>query len=320
MDYPRINVNVNRERAGLAGVTVADASTAMIAATSSSRYVLPVFWADPKSGIGYQVQLEVPPMRVDSSDQVGMIPVKQTKDGGQVLMRDIATINVGTMPEEYDRLNQMRYVSLTANVEGEDLGRATDHIKKALEEAGDPPRGASVELRGQVTPMLQMFRGLAVGLAMAVVVVFLMLTAYFQSIRLALVAVATAPAVISGVVIALYVTGTTLNIESFMGAIMSIGVAVANAILLVTFAEQHRRHNGNALASAIHAGRERLRPILMTSAAMIAGMIPMALGLGRAASNRPRWVGPWWGAWSWPRRRPCSYCPPCSPHCSGRPR
>jgi multidrug efflux pump subunit AcrB len=284
MDYPRTSVNVDRERAGLAGVTMADASTAMIAATSSSRYVLPVFWADPKSGIGYQVQLEVPPARVDSSDEVGMIPVKRI-DGGQVLMRDLAQIGTGIMPEEYDRLNQMRYVSLTANVEGEDLGRATDHIKKALEVAGDPPRGAQVEMRGQVTPMLQMFRGLAVGLGMAVVVVFLMLTAYFQSIRLALVAVATAPAVMSGVAIALYVTGTTLNIESFMGAIMSIGVAVANAILLVTFAERHRVHNGDALHSAIHGGRERLRPILMTSCAMIAGMIPMALGMGEGGEQ-----------------------------------
>lgn len=213
-----------------------------------------------------------------------MIPVKRI-DGGQVLMRDLAQIGTGIMPEEYDRLNQMRYVSLTANVEGEDLGRATDHIKKALEVAGDPPRGAQVEMRGQVTPMLQMFRGLAVGLGMAVVVVFLMLTAYFQSIRLALVAVATAPAVMSGVAIALYVTGTTLNIESFMGAIMSIGVAVANAILLVTFAERHRVHNGDALHSAIHGGRERLRPILMTSCAMIAGMIPMALGMGEGGEQ-----------------------------------
>jgi multidrug efflux pump subunit AcrB len=284
MDYPRINVDVDRERAGLAGVTVADASTAMVAATSSSRYVLPVFWADPKSGIGYQVQLEVPPARVDSSDEVGMIPVKRM-EGGQVLMRDLAQIRKGIMPEEYDRLNQMRYVSLTANVEGEDLGRATDRIKKALQAAGEPPRGARVEMRGQVTPMLQMFQGLAVGLGLAVIVVFLMLTAYFQSIRLALVAVATAPAVISGVAIALYVTGTTLNIESFMGAIMAIGVAVANAILLVTFAERHRRHNGNALQSAIHGGRERLRPILMTSCAMIAGMIPMALGMGEGGEQ-----------------------------------
>ena len=200
-------------------------------------------------------------------------------------MRDIATIKNGTMPEEYDRLNQLRYVSLTANIEGEDLGRATSHIQDAIKDAGEMPRGVSVEMRGQVTPMLQMFEGLAIGLGMAVVVVFLLLTAYFQSLRLAFVAVATTPAVISGVAVALYITGTTLNIESFMGAIMSIGVAVANAILLVTFSERNRLQSGDAMFSAVHGGRERLRPILMTSCAMIAGMIPMALGMGEGGEQ-----------------------------------
>jgi multidrug efflux pump subunit AcrB len=314
MDYPRIKIEVDRERAGQAGVTVAEASTAMIAATSSSRYVVPVFWADPKSGIGYQVQLEVPPAEVSSADAVGRTPVKQIDVGRQLLLRDIAKIEIGTMPEEYDRLNQMRYISLTANVEGEDLGRATNRIESALKAAGEPPRGVRVEVRGQVTPMLQMFRGLAVGLGLAVVVIFLLLTAYFQSVRLAFVAVATSPAVVSGVALALYLTGTTLNIESFMGAIMAIGVAVANSILLVTFAERHRRelaaaaargesapsssvhveHSESAatppkwsiaLEAGFHGARERLRPILMTSCAMIAGMVPMALGLGEGGEQ-----------------------------------
>jgi multidrug efflux pump subunit AcrB len=168
-----------------------------------------------------------------------------------------------------------------------------------------------VELRGQVTPMLQMFGGLTVGLGLAVVVIFLLLTAYFQSMRLALVAVATSPAVVAGVAVALYLTKTTLNIESFMGAIMAIGVAVANAILLVTFAEHHRKHNAArlegeisgtvngedrnrakamarataALEAAVHGARDRLRPILMTSCAMIAGMIPMALGMGEGGEQ-----------------------------------
>ena len=228
-----------------------------------------------------------------------------------MLLRDIAHIQSSVMPEEYDRLNQMRYVSLTANVSGEDLGRVTNHIEAALKAAGDPPRGVRVELRGQVTPMLQMFQGLTVGLGLAVVVIFLLLTAYFQSVRLALVAVATSPAVVAGVAVALYVTKTTLNIESFMGAIMAIGVAVANAILLVTFAEHHRKDNAArhehessgtaggkdlkrirasarvtaALEAAVHGARDRLRPILMTSCAMIAGMIPMALGMGEGGEQ-----------------------------------
>jgi multidrug efflux pump subunit AcrB len=285
MDYPRIRVGVDRERAGFAGVTIAEAATALIAGTSSTRYVVPVFWADPKSGIGYQVQLEVPPARINSVDEVGMIPVRKLTGGDQLLMRDLARIEPGTMPEEYARLNQMRYISMTANIEGEDLGRVSAQLQQALAAAGELPRGVKVDIRGQVTPMEEMFHGLGVGLALAVVVVFLLLMAYFQSVSLALVATATAPAVVAGVAVALWGTGTTLNIESFMGAIMAIGVAVANAILLITFAERNRQRGETALQAALTGARERLRPILMTSCAMIAGMVPMALGFGEGGEQ-----------------------------------
>jgi len=283
-DYPRLMVDVDRERAGFAGLTVAEAATSLIAATSSSRYVVPVFWADPKSGIGYQVQLQVPPAQMNSTAEIGMIPLKSTPEGS-LLLRDVAKIREGTIPQEFTRINQKRIVSLTANVAGEDLGRATARIEQAVTEAGKPPRGVKVELRGQIRPMKQMFNGLARGLGLAVVVVFLMLAAYFQSARLSLVAVATVPAVVSGVVLALLATGTTLNIQSFMGAIMAVGVAVANAILLVTFAERHRQRGASAVDAAWIGASERLRPILMTSCAMIAGMVPMALGWGEGGEQ-----------------------------------
>ena len=284
-DYPRIKVEIDRERAGLAGLTVADASNAMIAATSSSRYIIPVYWADPKSGIGYQVQLQVPPSQMNSNAEVGMIPVKQNEGGAATLLRDVAKISNSTMPQEYDRINQRRIVSITANVVGEDLARAVGHIEEAITAAGDPPRGVKVgdetgHIRGQVPAMRQMFSGLATGLAMAVVMVFLMLTAYFQSIKLAFVSVSTTPAVIAGVAGALYVTHTTLNIQSFMGAIMAVGVAIANAILVVVFAEKARLTGTGAANGATKGAEERFRAILMTSCAMIAGMIPLALGLG----------------------------------------
>ncbi len=283
--FPRIKVDIDRERAGLAGVTVSDAANAMIAATSSSRYIIPVYWADPKTGIGYQVQLQVPPAQMNSKDEVGMIPVKDA-----TLLRDVARISDSSMPQEYDRINQRRIVSITANVVGEDLGRAVNRIEKAIAAAGDPPRGVKVgddqgHIRGQVPAMRQMFSGLTTGLGLAVVVVFLMLTAYFQSIKLAFVSVATTPAVVSGVAFALWITRTTLNIQSFMGAIMAVGVAVANAILLVTFAEKARLAGAGAAEGARKGAQERLRPILMTSCAMIAGMIPMALGLGEGGEQ-----------------------------------
>jgi multidrug efflux pump subunit AcrB len=289
-DYPRIKVEIDRERTGLAGLTVAEASNAMIAATSSSRYIIPVYWADPKSGIGYQVQVQVPPAQMNSHAEVGMIPVKQNEDKAATLLRDVATVSAGTMPQEYDRINQRRIVSITANVVGEDLGRAVRRIESAIAAAGAPPRGVKVgddlgHIRGQVPVMRQMFSGLSWGLVYAVVVVFLMLTAYFQSIKLAFVSVSMTPAVVAGVAFALYLTHTTLNIQSFMGAIMAVGVAVANAILLVAFAEKDRLNGMQAAEAAQNGAVDRLRAILMTSCAMIAGMVPLALGLGEGSEQ-----------------------------------
>jgi multidrug efflux pump subunit AcrB len=283
-DFPTVQVQFDRERLGKSGATVAEGGRALLSATSSSRYVIPLYWADVSTGLGYQIQLQVPPPRMDSTEEVGQVPVKQTANG-QVLLRDVATIQPGTTPGEYDRLNLRRLVSLTASIDGNDLGRAAGEVRAAIDRAGAPPRGVRVEVRGQVEPMRQMFSGLGVGLGLAVVAIFLLLTAYFQSPRLALAAVAAVPAVLAGVATALWVTHTTLNLQSFMGAIMAIGVAVANAILLLTFAEKHRRESGDAAAGAVEGAKHRLRPILMTSCAMLAGMIPMALALGEGGEQ-----------------------------------
>jgi multidrug efflux pump subunit AcrB len=284
LDYPTVDVQIDREKAALTKVAVEDVSRSLVAATSSSRFVVPNFWRDPASGIGYQVQVEVPQALMRSAADVETVPVK-TSDDTPVLLRDVAVVREGTMPGEVDRYNMRRIVSMTANIEGEDLGRVAGRIAKAIDAAGAPPTGVQVDVRGQVTPMRAMFDGLAFGLAVAVVVIFLMLTAYFQSMRLALTAVSAVPAVLLGVVLTLLATSTTLNIQSFMGAIMAIGVAVANAILLVTFAERYRREGKTALDAGIDGARTRVRPILMTSLAMIAGMAPMALGLGEVGDQ-----------------------------------
>jgi multidrug efflux pump subunit AcrB len=199
------------------------------------------------------------------------------------LLGDLARIENATIVGEYDRVNGQRMVTLTANVAGEDLGRALTQVNAAIRRAGEPPRGATVAIRGQIAAMAETFTNISAGLIVAVVVIFLLLAANFQSLRLAFVVVSTVPAALAGVVVVLWLTGTTLNVQSFMGAIMAIGVAVANAILLVTFAEQSRREGGSPLHTAIDAARARMRPVLMTSAAMIAGMIPMALALGGGA-------------------------------------
>jgi multidrug efflux pump subunit AcrB len=256
----------------------------LVAATSSSRYIVPNYWADPKSGIGYQVQVEIPQKMVDSVQAVQNLPIRESADG-QLLLRSVADVRQATVPGQYDRYNMQRTVSLTANIAGEDLGRTARRIQEAIQAAGDPPTGITVKVRGQIPPMQQMMSGLTTGLSLTVVVIFLLLGGYFQSLRLALAVVSTVPAVLAGVVLALLLTHTTLNVQSFMGAIMAVGVAVANAILLVTFAERARLAGRSSLDAAVEGAYGRVRPILMTSLAMIDGMFPTALGFGEGGEQ-----------------------------------
>jgi multidrug efflux pump subunit AcrB len=282
LDYPAIQVNVNRQMAGQLGVTVDQVGRSFAAATSSSRFVTPNYWADPRTGIAFQVQIQVPQPQMTTLDDLRVVPVSGDR-GSHALLGDVANIGNATIVGEYDRINGQRMVTLTANVAGQDLGRTVGQVDRAIARAGTPPRGATVVVRGQIGAMRETFTNITAGLVVAVVVIFLLLAANFQSLRLAFVVVSTVPAVLMGVVLMLAVTRTTLNVQSFMGAIMAIGVAVANAILLVTFAEQSRVAGTSPLQTAIDAARSRMRPVLMTSAAMIAGMIPMALALGEGA-------------------------------------
>jgi multidrug efflux pump subunit AcrB len=287
LDYPVLRVEIDRERAGQLGVTVNQVSRSLVSATSSSRFVTPNYWADPNTGIAYQVQVEIPQHEMSSMEDVLNVPVMQN-GAPRPLLGDVATVSQQTAIGEYHRYNQQRMITLTANVAGEDLGSASSEVFAAVERAGTPPGGVSVTVRGQVAPMQQTLSGLQSGLLLAVVAIFLLLAAYFQSLKIALIVIATIPAVIAGVALSLFVTGSTLNVQSFMGAIMAIGVAVANAILLATFAETYRREGAAAEVAATRGATSRLRPILMTTFAMIAGMVPTAIGaeqlapLGRA--------------------------------------
>ena len=284
LDYPSVEVNVNRELAGQLGVSVEQVGRSLVAATSSSRFITPNYWADPRSGIAYQVQVELPQPQIASIQDIANIPITRS-DALHPLVGDVAQVRNCTMVGEYDRLNGQRMITISANVVGEDLGRVATRVNKAIERVGAAPRGVTVRVRGQIAPMRETLTNLAIGLGLAILVIFLLLSANFQSMRLSLVVLSTIPAVISGVIIMLLITGTTLNIQSFMGAIMAIGVAVANAILLVTFAEHSRRGGIQAIDAAVHGAQSRMRPILMTSMAMIVGMIPMAVALGTGAEQ-----------------------------------
>jgi multidrug efflux pump subunit AcrB len=301
LDYPTVEVSVDREKIAPTGANASDAVRAVTPYTSSSRFTVPNYWRDPASGVGYQVQVEVPFTLVSSVKDLELAPVV-TNEHGSVLLRDVGRLKEGTMPGQIDRYNMRRVVGMTGNIQGDDLGDVARQVAKAVDAAGTPPAGVQVDVRGQVSAMRDLFgalafdppwqvsparwfSGLAGGLLIAGLVVFLLLMAYFQSARLALVAVAPVPAVLAGVAVALLATGTTLNIQSFMGAIMAVGVATANAILLLTFAERARLGGMNARDAGIDAARSRVRPILMTSCAMIAGMIPMSLGFGEGGDQ-----------------------------------
>jgi multidrug efflux pump subunit AcrB len=282
LDYPAIQVDIDRQLAGQLGVTVDEVGRSFAAATSSSRFVAPNYWADPRTGIAFQVQVELPQPRITSLDDLRVVPVASKRETTP-LLGDLARIENTTIVGEYDRINGQRLITLTANASGQDLGRVAARVDDAIARAGAPPRGATAVVRGQLAAMRETLRNISVGLAVAVVVIFLLLAAHFQSLRLAFVVVSTVPAVLAGVTLFLALTRTTLNVQSFMGTIMAVGVAVANAILLITFAEHARRAGRAPLDAAIEAARARLRPVLMTSAAMIAGMVPMALALGEGA-------------------------------------
>jgi multidrug efflux pump subunit AcrB len=285
LDYPTLEVNVDRERAGLMGVRMADVSRSLVTSTSSSRFVVPNYWADANSGIAYQIQVQIPKTLMSSPEELRNIGIPD-RSGRNVLLRNVGSVTEGSATGEYARYNGQRTVSVTANLApGVDLGSAAREVAKAINSAGAPPAKVNVALRGQVVPMQETLGGLRGGLFVAMGAIFLLLVANFQSLRLAVVVIAVLPAVIAGVAATLLLTGTTINIQSYMGAIMAVGVAVANAILLVTFAERARLDGATAAAAAVEAGRSRLRPILMTSFAMMAGMIPMALGLGESGQQ-----------------------------------
>ncbi|MSR79372.1 MAG: efflux RND transporter permease subunit [Gemmataceae bacterium] len=284
LEYPTVAVKIDRERAAQSGVTSDQVAKSLVAATSSSRFTLPNFWRDPASGIGYQVQVEIPQVLMKSSGDIEAVPVK-ADEVSPVLLRDVAEVKASTMPGQIDRYNMRRLVSITANVEGADLGTISAQIDSVLKQVGQPPPGVKVEVLGQIPPLKELLSGLGFGFLLTLVAIILLLTAFFQSLRMAFVCLASVPATVSGVFLALVLTGSTLNLQSFMGAIMALGVAMANAILLVSFAKSCWGGGKTGTIAAAEALQRRVRPVLMTSLAMTAGMFPMALGLGEGGDQ-----------------------------------
>lgn len=283
LNYPTIQIKIDRERAGQLNLSIDEIAKSLVAATSSSRFTAKNLWLDESKGFAYQVQVEMEQEQMNTIADIQSIPL--VKGQLRPTLGDVATITPNTIPGEFDRIGPRRIVTVSANISNQDLGSASKEVRAAIKAAGDPPKGSSVELRGLAQLLDETLSSLQFGLGLAIVVIFLLLAANYQSFKVAGVVLVSIPAVLAGSLTFLLTTGQTLNLQSYMGIIMSVGVSVANALLLVTNAETLRLQYKNALTAARVAGAARLRPILMTAMAMVAGMIPMASGLGESGEQ-----------------------------------
>lgn len=281
--YPALNIDIDRTRAAQLGVDMSDVSRSLIASTSSSRYTEKNVWVDERVGLSYNVQVQVPLNEMRSENNIGEIPLLRNQI--RPILGDVATITQDTTYGQNDNLGAMPYLSVTANLHNKDLGSASDDVQKAIASLGELPRGLFVEQIGLGKVLGETLDSLQAGLLVAVVVIFLMLSANFQSFKVSLVVLTAVPAVVLGSLLLLMLTGSTLNLQSYMGIIMSVGVSIANAVLLINNAEEIRKRTGDALQAAKEATSLRLRPILMTSVAMVMGMLPMAIGHGEGGDQ-----------------------------------
>ncbi|WP_441737542.1 efflux RND transporter permease subunit [Flavobacterium sp. W20_MBD1_R3] len=281
--YPALDITIDRTRAAQLGIDMNDISRSLIASTSSSQYTEKNIWIDEKAGFAYNVQVQVPLNKMKSQNDLKEIPL--LKNASRPVLSDVATITPSFTYGENDNIGAMPYISVTANIDHVDLGTASKVVQQSIDSLGELPRGLFIEQIGLSTVLKETMISLQTGLLIAIMVIFLMLAANFQSFKISLVILTTVPAVVLGSLLLLVSTGSTLNLQSYMGIIMSVGVSIANAVLLITNAEQLRKNNGNALQSARDAASLRLRPIIMTSIAMIAGMLPMAIGHGEGGDQ-----------------------------------
>ncbi len=283
MDYPAMQINIDRTRAAQLGLDVQDIAKSLVAATASTRYTNKNFWVGGMMGIAYDVQVQTPQNNLNSKDELASLPLSKNSD--RPVLGDVATITPTKELGESYNLGTMGYTTVTANLYKKDLEQASKDVHAAIASLGELPKGVNIELAGMAPVLEETLSSLSTGLLIAVFVIFLMLAATFQSFRVSIVILSTVPFVVVGALLMLNITGSTLNLQSYMGLIMSVGVSIANAVLLISNAETLRKSNSDAIHSGIEAARLRIRPIIMTTLAMIAGMLPMAIGFGEGGDQ-----------------------------------
>src|SRR5882672_7213702 len=289
-DYPTFKVEVDRAKALELGITQQQIASSMLATLSGASLLQPNFWLDPKTGVNYNVVSQSPQHMIDSVGALSNLPFSTPassagKQGQAQLLSNLATIRQAWNPAVVAHYTVQRVIDVDAAVSGRDLGSVTSAVQREIDNLGPLPAGTHVVIRGQSQAMHDSFVTLGEGLILAIILVYLLMVANFQSWLEPFIIMMALPGALAGVLWMLAITGTTINVESLMGAIMAVGVGVANANLLVTFANELREDGYSPLAAAIEAGRIRFRPIIMTALAMILGMLPMALSLGSGSEQ-----------------------------------
>jgi multidrug efflux pump subunit AcrB len=283
---PELRIEVDRTMAGLAGVTQRDVASDVLGSLSSSSQVQPTYWLDPKRGVQYLVAVQTPQYENNSIQALNTTPISVGRGRVPQLLSNIASISRTTGPVNITHYNASRTYDVQANVDGSDLGAVASAVERIVDEAKSRlPRGAVVRIKGQVESMQSSFRGLSYGLVFAVLLVYLLMVVNFQSWLDPFVILMALPGALAGIAWMLLVSHTTLSVPALMGAIMCVGVATANSILVVTFANEQRARGRDAKTAALAAGMTRLRPVIMTALAMIIGMLPMSLGLGEGGEQ-----------------------------------
>jgi CzcA family heavy metal efflux pump len=289
LDYPTLRVNVDRDKALQLGVDQSAVASNLLISLSSSFLLSPNFWLDPKNGVNYNVNVQVPQHMVDSIGELVNTPLTATTPDGTVrapqFLGNVATVSQTVEPAALDHYTVQRVIDVNAGVSGRDLGSSASDVQGAIYSMGQLPKGTDVVIRGQSQAMRESFGSLELGLVLAIILVYLLMVSSYQSWLEPFIIMLAVPGALAGVLWMLVLTGTTINVESMMGAIMAVGVGVANGNLVITFANELREDGYTPAAAAIEAATIRLRPVLMTALAMILGMLPMALAIGEGSEQ-----------------------------------
>jgi multidrug efflux pump subunit AcrB len=289
LDYPTIQINVDRAKAVQLGIDQHTVAADLLTSLSTNTILAPSWWLDPKNGVNYSVLEQVPQHMIDTIQAIGETPitVPSADHATQVpqLLSNIATFRRGVEPAVLNHYNVQRVIDVNCGVEGRDLGSASAAVQRAIDRLGQLPAGMRINIRGQSQSMQESFSSLEQGLVLAIILVYLLMVANFQSWLEPFIIMLAVPGALAGVLWMLVLTHTTINVESLMGGIMAVGVGVANGNLVLIFANELREQGYSPAMAAIEAARTRLRPVIMTALAMILGMLPMALAIGEGGEQ-----------------------------------